>query len=96
MTEQLSIFDIPIEETEPKVQENEQEEVFEIGDRVKVKDLDEVDFKMSVEDAYFLKAYSGKKGKIVDIHRGKTVSYKIQLNNGELIYAYARELILLG
>jgi ribosomal protein L21E len=84
MTEQLSLFDIPEEET------------FEVGDKVKVKDIDEIDYKMSIEDVTYITAYGGKKGKVVGIHKGKATSYQVQLNNGELIWAYARELILLG
>ena len=89
--EQMTIFDeILIQDKETHGQ------VFEIGDKVKVKDFKEMDFKMSIEDAYVLSAFSGKKGKVVGIHYGKVTTYEVELNSGDKTYFYSWELILLG
>lgn len=79
-----------------KVNEEKVSQVFEIGDRVKVKSPENIEEMMSIEDAYVLSAFSGKKGKVVGIHQGKVISYEVQLNTGDVTYFYSRELILLG
>lgn len=92
--EQLSLFDFMDDEKENTVQKKP-EVTFKIGDRVKVKDLDELDHELTIDDVYYLTAYSGKEGKIMDIKKGKVTTYVVQLNHGELTYFYDKELILL-
>lgn len=88
MTEQMSIFDI-----KPVINEVEE---FQEGDRVKVKKIGDISHQMSIEDEYILNHYTGKKGTVVGIHKGRVISYEVQMDAGDKTYFYAKELILLG
>jgi len=95
--EQMDIFDF-IEPTEPARPNPKPvvEETFKIGEKVRIKKLQEIDVQVSIEDSTLLVACGGKKGIIADIHLGSVVSYFVQIPSGESHYFYARELILLG
>lgn len=67
-----------------------------VNDRVRVKNPEEINSDLSVEDVYILNGFGGNKGKVVTVIEGKVTCYIVLLDSGETNYFYDRELVLLG
>lgn len=102
MTEQLSIFDIEVQETIEvvaieEIQEESVEERIEnrlsIGDSVQVTAVpDEAD----VEAFHYLQTHNGRTGMLSRIIKGKVVCFEIEYPNGTHGIFYETEITKLG
>jgi hypothetical protein len=73
--EQIDIFDI--------LEATSNEPIYEVGNRVRIKKASELQ-NPDVETVAYLTdyGYGGKKGTIREIHKGKAISYKVELSKG--------------
>jgi hypothetical protein len=71
LTEQLSIFDIPLDEP-----------VYEVGNRVRIKRASELK-NPDIETVAYLDTFGGKTGTVAEIHKGKSISYRVVTPKGD-------------
>jgi hypothetical protein len=50
------------------------------------------DYPIDPEDQYYISSYTGKRGKIVTIHKGINVSFELEFTNGQKAWFYETEL----
>lgn len=89
--DQLTIFDM-LEEQDKN--DDIQTIIYELNDRIQIRQVRESE-DIPSEDYYYLKDFSGKKGKIIskDVNSNGTFYYKVHFNNGMFGYFYAGDFI---
>jgi hypothetical protein len=92
-----------VKEQHELLSENEKDDAspaiqFEIGDRVKIKEIDnELEQEMEPEDYFYIKGFNNKTGVISEQNQSKssTYSYRVEFNENHFGYFYSKDLILI-